>query len=211
MVQAVNVVCWQQERDQRVPRACHGGGTDLLAAPAGLCLSSHVSCQENAATRSQHSRAGPGERRYQAAGASSGASSSSRDRCHRCASPFTWLCAPAEGPRARLQRQALPADVGPGQGSATGRERPGAQSWQAEPAKGFSMPVLNHGGFGRMGAAPPSPGLGSHCPPAAPCPCRGGGGSAPAHELAPETVLGSSWQCQWITLNSISTALIYVP
>ena len=57
----------------------------------------------------------------------------------------------------------------------------------------------------------PRPGWALAAPQQRRVPAEGGGGSVPARELAPEAVLGSSWQCQWITVNSISRALIHVP
>lgn len=133
------------------------GRTDLLAALTGLCLSSHVSCQENPAARSQHSRAGPGERRYQAA-AATGAKAAGLPAAAGTsvvsvpAHSHGWG-APAQGPWAWAQQRAPPADVEPGWGSATGRERPRAQSWQG--GKGFRCASLEFWGLGCDGPSSP--------------------------------------------------------
>lgn len=169
-------------------------------------VSPHTLAGENPATHSRHSCADPGEHRYQAAaGLPAGAGTS-------VVSVPAYSCgcgAPAQGPRARPQRWAPPADVGPGQGCVTGREWPGAQSWQA--GKGFQYASLESWGLGGEWAQQsPCPGWALAAPQQRRVPAEGGGGSAPARELAPGTVLGSSWQCQWITVNSISIALIYV-
>uniref|UniRef100_A0A8C8B526 Uncharacterized protein n=1 Tax=Otus sunia TaxID=257818 RepID=A0A8C8B526_9STRI len=78
-----------------------------------------------------------------------------------------------------------------------GRASSGGSQPAGKQAEGFNGPVLNSGGLGGMDPALPSPR--QRCVLA-----EGGGGSAPAQEWAPETVLGTSWQCRGSLLIALA-------
>lgn len=156
------------------------------AAMAALCLSSHVYCSLLAQPCWPWGSPLPGcGSRGASTAAGTGVISVPACSCG-CRVPSDGHC-----PQTRDQGRALsPADSGQG-------HRAGKQ------ARSLHVPILNWGCWGSPLA---------HARSQLPCvPAEGGGGFAPAHELAPGRVLCSSWWCQWITANSICTALIDVP